>query len=66
MADGSTVDEGLAGGEDFELVLSLPPAWASWLDRTGTTIGTINADAGSVQEDDQTRSKAGFVHYSDP
>ena len=61
----------LAGGEDFELVLSLPPAWASpWLDRVpgAQRIGTINADAGSVRwSDDQTTIKSrGFVHYSDP
>ena len=61
----------LAGGEDFELVLSLPPAWASpWLDRVpgAHRIGTIDADAGSVRwrDDHTTIQGRGFVHYSDP
>ena len=58
----------LAGGEDYELVLSLPPAWAaSWLNLVpgAQRIGTVSSDPSGVRwSDDQSLIHSrGFTHY---
>lgn len=58
----------LAGGEDFELVLSLPPAWAQrWLDRQPQSrhIGCITAEHNMIrwQHSRQRIDSQGFDHF---
>lgn len=61
----------LAGGEDFELVLSLPPAWAdAWLQAfpEGRRLGSVHAGINAVLwSDDRTAVRApGFDHFGRP
>jgi len=58
----------LAGGEDFELVLSLPPEWAEiWSQNQpgSRCFGVITADRGSIVWDDSGSPlrEEGFSHY---
>ncbi len=58
----------LAGGEDFELVLSLPPAWAQrWLDQQphNHQIGCITAERNMIrwQHSRQLIETEGFDHF---
>ena len=59
----------LAGGEDFELVLSLPSTWAQrWLDRQAGSrrIGSITGDSSTIRwsENAQPVQTKGFNHFS--
>ena len=59
----------MAGGEDFELVLSLPPDWAeSWLNALpgSQRFGRITDDPGQlIWRDDQSAvAPSGFEHYA--
>ena len=61
----------LAGGEDFELILSLPPSWAdAWLQAfpEGHRLGSFHAETDAVLwSDDRTPVVApGFDHYDKP
>ena len=61
----------LAGGEDFELVLSLPPAWAErWLalQPQSRRIGLITAEHNIIRwQDSRQRINAqGFDHFHNP
>ncbi|QNI52616.1 thiamine-monophosphate kinase [Synechococcus sp. BIOS-E4-1] len=66
---GSRWDEWcLNGGEDFELVLSLPPAWAQrWIDHQPGShrIGSITGDSNAIVWSDTRRpvAAAGFDHF---
>ena len=58
----------LAGGEDFELVVSLPPSWAeAWQNVMPTShrIGSITDKTNAVvwQNDNQPVLNEGFLHY---
>ena len=58
----------LAGGEDFELVLSLPPTWAQrWLEQQAGSqrIGSITGDSGAIRwsENEQRVQTQGFHHF---
>ena len=59
----------LNGGEDFELVLSLPPEWAeSWTlhQPESRCFGTITTDKGRIiwNDDGALLQPSGFSHYS--
>lgn len=59
----------LAGGEDFELVISLPSSWAErWLQcmPEGRCIGTITEEPGMIRWSDNGEpvDAEGFSHYS--
>ena len=61
----------LAGGEDFELVLSLPPEWVSpWLELVpgAQRIGSISSDPVGVRwsDDQSVIHSRGFAHYDHP
>ena len=61
----------LAGGEDFELVLSLPEAWADvWQEciPESQRIGRINAEAGVIRwtHNNMQVDARGFDHFSQP
>jgi len=61
----------LAGGEDFELVLSLPKAWADvWQECMPNShrIGWINAEAGIIRwaHNHAKLNARGFDHFSQP
>ena len=58
----------LSGGEDFELVLSLPPEWAeSWRHHQpgSRCFGAITADTGRIiwNDDGALLQPSGFSHY---
>ena len=58
----------LAGGEDFELVLSLPPAWAQrWLEKQAGSrrIGRITGESSTIRwsENAQPVQTKGFHHF---
>ena len=59
----------LAGGEDFELVLSLPPVWADALEQTLPScrrFGRITDQTGSIiwSDDNQPVLNGGFDHFA--
>ena len=61
----------LSGGEDFELVLSLPEAWADvWQQCVPASqrIGQINAEAGVIRWGDNHKQvdTSGFDHFDQP
>ena len=61
----------LSGGEDFELVLSLPEAWADiWQEciPESQRIGRINAEAGVIRwaHNHERVEAGGFDHFSQP
>ena len=61
----------LAGGEDFELVLSLPEAWADAWQRCipeSQRIGQINAEAGVIRwaHNHEPVATSGFDHFGQP
>ena len=61
----------LAGGEDFELVLSLPQAWADiWQQGVPESrrIGHINAEAGVIRwaHNQEPVDTSGFDHFGQP
>ena len=61
----------LAGGEDFELVLSLPEAWADAWQRCipeSQRIGQINAEAGVIRwaHNREPVDTNGFDHFGQP
>ena len=58
----------MAGGEDFELVLSLPPTWAQrWLEQQAGSrrIGSITGDSSAIRwsENAQRVQTQGFHHF---
>ena len=60
----------LAGGEDFELVLSLPPAWVTpWLELVpgAQRIGSISRDRSGVRwsDDGSLVRSHGYAHYGE-
>jgi thiamine-monophosphate kinase len=61
----------LCGGEDYELVLSLPPSWAErWLERrpNSVRIGRTTNEAGTIlwSDDRSPIDAVGFDHYRKP